>query len=57
MMKSNVLTQDFDTILNSELDVNFFKNQHFFITGATGLVGSLLVKFLIYANKAEKLNL
>lgn len=57
MVESNVLTQDFDYILNSELNVEDFKNQHFFVTGATGLIGSLLVKFLIYANKVKRLNL
>ena len=56
-MKSNILSEDFDNILNSELDVDEFKDQHFFITGATGLIGSLLVKFLIYANKIRSLNI
>ena len=57
IMESNVLIEDFNNVLNSELDIDKFKNQHFFITGATGLIGSLLVKFLIYANKVKNLDI
>lgn len=56
-MSKNVLLDDFDNILSSELDVSKFTNQKFFITGATGLIGSLLVKFLLYANNQQDLNI
>lgn len=55
MIKSNILIKDFNYILDSELDIDKFRNRHFFITGATGLIGSLLIKFLIYANKKRNL--
>lgn len=53
----SILTEDFDTILDSELDVAKFSNQSIFVTGATGLIGSLLVKFLLYANQKKNLNI
>lgn len=55
-MTQSVLLEDFDEILNSELKIDQFKNQSIFITGATGLIGSLLVKFLLYANEQRNLN-
>lgn len=51
MENSKVLQEDFEYILNSEVDFNKFKNKTILITGATGLVGSLLVKTLLYANE------
>lgn len=53
----NVLTDDFDYILNSELKVEQFKNQNFFVTGATGFIGSLIIRFLLYANYKKNLNI
>lgn len=51
MENSKVLQKDFEYILNGEVDFNKFKNKTILITGATGLVGSLLVKTLLYANE------
>lgn len=51
-----VLIEDFQTIANSEVHFDALKNKTFMITGATGLVGSLLVKFLLYANENCDLN-
>ena len=56
-MNQNILIDDFNSILNSELNVEKFRNTNFFITGATGLIGSLLVKFLLYANEKKNLNI
>lgn len=56
-MSENVLLEDFNTVLDSELDVSKFTHQNIFITGATGLIGSLLVKFLLYANNQQDLNI
>lgn len=56
-MQKNVLIDDFNNILNSELNVKLFRNKSIFITGATGLIGSLLVRFLLYANKVQNLNI
>lgn len=45
-------------LLNSRrnFDAAFLKNKTLFITGATGLIGSLLVKYLAFLNKTEDLN-
>ena len=53
----SILTKDFDELLNSELDLELFRNKTFFITGATGLIGSLLTRFLLYADQQIGLNL
>ena len=47
----NVLTEDFDSILAAGLPAEAYKGKTFLITGATGLVGSLLCRFLLYANE------
>lgn len=52
---NKVLKEDFDNLLNSHIDFNSFKNRSILITGATGLIGSLAVRFFLYANC--KLNL
>ena len=57
MASTSVLTEDFENLLNSELDISRLKNKSLVITGATGLIGSLLVRFLLYANRKRKLNL
>lgn len=52
----DVLVEDFQTIADSEVCLEDLKNKTFMVTGATGLVGSLLVKFLLYANQNCDLN-
>jgi len=54
-MERNVLLEDMENCLNSEVNWNEFRYAKFLITGATGLIGSLMVKMLLYAN--EKLAL
>ena len=56
-MTKSVLTQDFDELLASELDLTPFHGKTFFVTGATGLVGSLVLRFLAYANEQCNLDL
>lgn len=46
-----VLEEDFRNIAESGLPMEEFKNRSFVITGATGLVGSLMVRFLLFANR------
>lgn len=53
---NKILKDDFDTIINSHLDLKIFKNSSILITGATGLIGSLAVRFFLYANEKLKLN-
>lgn len=53
----NVLTEDFKSIAESDLPFEEFRNRSFVITGATGLVGSLLVRALMYCDRVHDLGL
>lgn len=53
----NVLIDDFKRIADSDLPFEEFRNRSFLITGATGLIGSLLVRALLYCDKVHDLNL
>ena len=55
-MKSSVLREDLLHIIHSESDWEIFRNRTFFITGATGLIGSFLVDVIMEKNKTEGLN-
>lgn len=52
----NILDDDFNYILKSNINFKNFTNKTVLITGATGLIGSLLVRFLLYINKVRKIN-
>lgn len=54
---NTVLQEDFEQILQSNIDFKQFKNSSFLVTGATGLIGSLLIKYLLYCDKIYSLNL
>lgn len=51
-----VLIEDFKQITERKLPWEDLRNKTFLITGATGLIGSLLTKFLLYANRTMELN-
>ena len=51
-----VLMEDFKQITERSLPWEELRNKTFLITGATGLIGSLLTKFLLYANRKMDLN-
>lgn len=51
-----VLVEDFKRIAQGNLPMEEFKNRTFVITGATGLIGSLLVRFLLFANREYDLH-
>lgn len=53
----DILQEDFQGIAESDLPWEEFRNRSFLITGATGLIGSLLVRTLLYCEKAHDLNL
>lgn len=53
----NVLSEDFQRIAESGLPFDEFRGCSFLITGATGLIGSLLVRTLLYCNRVQGLNL
>lgn len=56
-MKS-IFQEDLEEIINTELiDWIKFKNKKIFITGATGLIGSILVKSILLKSKKENLGI
>lgn len=57
IVKNVILKKDFDEILSSNINFEKMKNSSIFVTGATGLIGSLLVKLLLYLNREKSLNL
>lgn len=52
-----VLLEDLRDLSESDLPFDRFRGKSFLITGATGLIGSLLVKTLLYCNKIHHLEL
>lgn len=55
---NKILEQDIETICSSKLiDWNKIDNHSFFITGATGLIGSLIVKSFIWRNINKNANI
>ena len=54
---NTVLQEDFEQILHSNINFDQFKNSRFLITGATGLIGSLLIKYLLYCDRICHLDL
>lgn len=52
----NVLIEDFSNLAERDLPYEELKDSTFFITGATGLIGSLLIKFLLFASQEKNLN-
>lgn len=55
---NKILEQDIETICSSKLiDWNKIDNHSFFITGATGLIGSLIVKSFIWKNANNNANI
>ena len=52
-----ILEEDFQYIADSNLPFAEFKNRTFLITGATGLIGSVLIRSLLFCNRLYHLNL
>lgn len=48
---SKILEQDFEEVISVFPEINMLKGSTIFVTGATGFLGSLLVKALDYYNK------
>lgn len=57
MMQSKVLKSDFEFVSNTFTEFDFFKNKVFLISGATGFIGSMLIKYLLFCNNAHNLNI
>ena len=43
MALNNVLTEDLNSLLASEIEWSNFKDKRILVTGATGLVGSMVI--------------
>jgi nucleoside-diphosphate-sugar epimerase len=50
-MITKTLKEDFENVIKGVADLKEFKGKSVLITGATGLIGSLTVKFFAYLNK------
>lgn len=57
MIMNKVLKEDFEYIANSNIDFNKLRNKTVLISGATGLIGSLLIKALLYCDKVHNLQI
>lgn len=56
--ENRVLIEDFDNIMkNKNIEWEKLRNSSIIITGVTGLIGSLLTKFMLYASHVLTLNL
>lgn len=55
--KRNILMDDMDVIAQKDSLLDAFSNQTILITGATGLIGSLVVKAILYSNKKRSFNI
>ena len=54
---NNVLKEDFSNILHNEFSWKKLKNSSILITGASGYLANYLIKFLLYLNEKEDLNI
>lgn len=54
---NKTLLEDFKFISDYNIDFEKFRDKSVLVTGATGLLGSLLVKSLLYCNEKHNLNL
>lgn len=54
--KSSKQQEDLEMIADSGIDFDVYKNTTVFVTGATGLIGSSLVKSLLCGNRKNNLN-
>lgn len=55
--EKNVLAEDFEAVAQSDLPWEAFKGRSFVVTGATGLVGSLFVRALLYCDQVHGLGI
>lgn len=56
-MQNSILYRDFEDVFHANIDFNIMNNSSVLITGATGLIGSLITKFLLYINQKYNLNI
>lgn len=56
-LKNSKQQEDLDLIAQSSLDFEKYRNASIFVTGATGLIGSSLVKSFLCCNRKRNLNI
>ena len=56
-MESTILREDYQRIAESNLPFEKYRDCCFLVTGATGLIGSLVIKSLLYADRIKQLNI
>ena len=54
---SEILNKDFEQICNSSIEWNKFKVKTFLVTGATGLIGSLFIRSILYVSDKKALGI
>lgn len=54
-LKNTILLEDIRQVVQS-VDLSDLKNSSVFITGATGLIGSFIIRVLLYLNQTEQYN-
>lgn len=55
---NSILKKDFDELLNTRIvDWSKLKASKILLTGSTGLIGSLIVRFIIYLNEQKNFNI
>ena len=58
MVRNSIVYNDIKQVYNDNFSLfEKFQNKIILITGATGLIGSFLIRCLLYANKQNDLNL
>lgn len=58
LVKNKITDLDIKNVyLNSGINWEEFRNKTFYVTGATGVIGSFIIRCLLYANKQAKLNI
>ncbi len=58
MVKNKITNLDIKNVyLNSNIDWEKFRNKVIYITGSTGVIGSFVIRCLLYANKQADLNI
>lgn len=55
--RNNILEEDIGKLLESNLDFELLKNKTVLVTGATGLIGSFLIKALLKLNHEKNTNI
>ena len=54
---NSILKVDLQRIADSDISFNDFHNKTFLVTGATGLIGSMIIKALLFCNQQKQLNI